>query len=155
VVEVDGSRPWVVRTGIRSDDTLPEIGGLKAFVSQVMFDTFDHRPLEEKLSSFVVVAKPSLELVAGGSAADPEILTAGRPKCVAKAPFHLAERSPPREISGCEPLDFSFAARVVIPELNAGAVIKRNEHSGTGRQPMETVSGHVELIDDKRVKESG
>ena len=54
-------------TGVRSDDPLPEIGQLKTFVSQVMLDAFDHRPLEEEPPGLVILTYPLLELIAGGA----------------------------------------------------------------------------------------
>ena len=154
VVEVDRRRPRVVRAGERADDPLPEIGRLEALVVEEMLDVLDHRPVEQDAQRLGVSRQPALDLVAGRSPADPEVAIAVGPQCVAQPALHVAERPPARQVAGREPRDLLLAQPIVVPELDARAVLERDEQPGRGRRPSEPVLGHPQLVDHQRVEQS-
>src|SRR5580692_11656613 len=128
-MKMDRSRSVVVRAGECADHALAEVRLNQPGIGQEMLKILDHRPFEQDLVSFRIVSDPALDLIAQRRAADPDIPLSGGPQCVAQAALHVAEGTPAAELLGCEPDDLCFAARVVVPELNAGAVVERYEHS--------------------------
>ena len=130
VVKVDRRRARVVRAGEGADHTLTHVGRLQALVVDVMFEALDHRPLEEHFPSFIVAGEAALELVAGWGSTDPEIAVALGPKGVSQPLFDAAKRLPAFQVRRCQAADFLLAEVVVVPELDAGAIVERNEHAG-------------------------
>ena len=114
----------------------------------IMLDILDHRPFEEQLPSLVVAAEPALDLVARRGSTDPEVAVAVRPKRIAQPLLHVAEGPPALQVRRRQAADLLLAQFVVVPELDAGAVVERNEHPGLGRQPLEAVVDHLQLVDD-------
>ena len=90
----------VVGAGEGTDDALAQIGRLESKVAQEMLHVFDHRPLEQDLAGFVVASKAGFDLVAAQRAADPDIVGAPGPKCVAQAALHVGEGSPADQVRG-------------------------------------------------------
>ena len=132
MVEMNRSRARVVWAGECADHPLTQIRRLEALVIDVMFEAFDHRPLEQHFPSLVIAGETALELVAGWSFADPQIAVAVGTQGVSQACFHAAERLPALAIRRSEPADFLLAQVIVFPELDAAAVVERNKHARAG-----------------------
>ena len=61
----------------------------------------------------------------------------------------------PDDVGGGEGADFGFAASVVVPKLNAGAIEEGNEEAIDGGGPLVTAAGQIELLDDQRMQQAG
>ena len=159
-METDGCCTGIEGAGVGADDTLAEIGGLKALVGEVALDELGHGPFEEEGAGFVVVAEAVFDLIAGGRVADPDVAIAGRTKCIAQTVEHVVHGAPSGHVFRGERCDFSGAAVVVVPELNAGAGHtgvgeEGDEEAVDGRGPLVAAAGQVEFFNDERVEEAG
>src|SRR5271165_6212666 len=139
VVEMNRRRAPVVGAGVGADHALAEVGQLQALVLEVILDTFDHRPLEEQMAGLRVAAELLFDLVERGRLADPDVAFAGGPKRVAQSRLDRAEIAPAIDIDGGEPANLAFTPFVVIPELDAAAVLERDEESDRRGEPRKAI----------------
>src|SRR5208337_4292948 len=130
MVKVDRRGARVVRAGVGADDPLTQVRHLEPLIPEVVFDALDHRPLKEHVPSLDIAAEPLVDLVHGGGLADPEIVCAGGSKRVAESRLDRAKVAPALDVDGRKPADLALATLVVIPKLDAAAVLKRHEQSG-------------------------
>ena len=151
----DGGRAGIERAGVGADDPLAEIGILQPLVLEITLDELRHRPMEEHLAGFLIVAQASVDLLLGGRVADPNIAIAGGPQSIAQAPDHGGHRFPAIHIAGSKAPDLFFAGIVVIPELHAGAIEKGNKEAVRSGRPMKTAIHQSQLIDHQRMEKSG
>src|SRR5207249_3385541 len=114
-------------------------------------DVFYHRPGEQEAERLAVAAEPLLELGTRRGRTQPEVALAGGAQGVAESGDDGLHGAPAFDVPGREATDFLFAARVVVPELNAGAVVKRDEEAVAGGHPGVAARGEVQIRDDARV----
>ncbi len=155
VVEPDRAGARVVRTGVGADHALPQIGELQPLILEIALDHLDHGPLEEQRPRLAIAAQSPLDLVAVRRGIEPQVAGVGRPQRVAQPPLHRLHRPPPGEVLRREPLDLGLAALVVVPELDAAAILERNEEAADRGHPPEPVSRQVQLVDDGLVEQPG
>src|SRR5262249_49596898 len=115
--------------------------------------TFDHRPFEEQFDRFLVAAEPALDLRPARGTTNPDVAVTFGPKRIAEPALDRAKGSPSFQVVWCEPADFGFAWRVIVPELDARSVVEGDEHPRRGRRPAKTVVGHLELVDDQGMEQ--
>ena len=134
----------------------PRYGDLQAFVAEIVLDELGHGPVEEHGAGFLIVAEPQLRSarVWAHRRSRDRLRPAGR-KSIAEPANDVAHGVPALHIVGGERADFGFAAFVVIPELNAGAIEEGNEEAVDGGGPLKAATGQVEFFDDERVQQSG
>src|ERR1035441_10300575 len=145
-MEADGSGAGIEGAGVGADDALAEVGDLQALIAQVVFDELGHGPVEEDGTRFRVTAEALFDLLAGGRLADPSVAGPGvgtgaaacrcGPQCIAQAADDIAHGVEPGNVGGGEGSDFVFAASVVVPKLNAGAIEEGNEEAIDGGGPL-------------------
>ncbi len=142
-----------MRAGIGADHTLPEVGHLEPLVLEVVLDAIDHRPLEEEMPGLDVAPQPLVDLLERGGSADPEVASPGGPQGVAQPRLDRGKIAPAVNIDGREAANLVLAPLVIVPELNAAAVLERDEKPRDGGKPLETVGCHVQFFDHQRVEQ--
>ena len=71
VVVSDGGCAGIERAGLGADDALAKIGGLQPRVIQITLHELRHRPMEEHLAGFFIVAQASVDFFRRGRVANP------------------------------------------------------------------------------------
>src|ERR1700753_867103 len=154
-MEADGSGAGIEGAGIGSDDALTEVGDLKALVAQVVFAELGHGPVEQDGSGFGVIAEAFFDLFACGRFANPGVVGVGGgagaadggggPQRIAQAAGDVAHGAGNSDVVGSEGAHFGFAARVVVPKLDAGAIEEGNEESVDRGSPLIATPRQVEF----------
>ena len=73
--------------------------------------------------------------------ADPQIAITCRTQGIAQSADHVAHRAPAFYIPRSEIANFDLTPVVIVPELNAGAVVEWNEKSTDCRCPLKAALG--------------
>ena len=153
-MEPDRRGAGIVRAGVGPDDALAEIREVEPFVVHETLDQLHHRPLEEERARLGIAVQPLLDPLARRCIAHPQIPVSLGPERVAHPAFELAHRPPPPHVSRRQPAHLGLAARVVVPELDARAVLEGHEHAPDGRMPPEATARKVELSHYQWVQQS-
>ncbi len=154
-MEADAGGARIERARVRPDHALAEIRDLQAFVAQVALDELGHRPVEEHVLGFIVVAEPRFDLLARGRLADPQIAIARRTQCIAQAAKHVAHRAPAFHVARSESANFRLARVVIVPKLHARAVEEGNEKPVDRGRPFEAALGQSQFGDNERMQQPG
>src|SRR5580700_504585 len=94
MMEADAGSPCVEGAGVGSNHPLPKVRSLKPFVTQVVFDEFGHRPVEEQVPCFLIFPESLFNLFAGGRLANPQIAVTSRTQGIAQSAEHGSHRTP-------------------------------------------------------------
>src|SRR4029077_13506668 len=154
MMESDAGGPCVEWAGGGPDHPLPEVGSLKPFVPQVVFDEFGHRPVEEHMPCFLIFPESLFNLLAARRLANPQIAVTSRTQGIAQPAEHGTQRAPALHISWSEVANFRVAALVIFPELNAGAVKPGNEEPVHRGCPLKAALGQVQFRDNQGMQQS-
>src|SRR5258706_6913108 len=141
VMEANAGGSCVEWAGVGANHSLPEVCNLQPFVTQIVFNEFGHRPVEEHVLRLLIVSKPRVNLFARGRLADPHIAVTCRTQGIAQSAKHVAHCTPAFDIPRSEFANFRLAPVVVVPELNAGAVEEWNEEPVDRRRPLKAALG--------------
>ncbi len=152
VMKADAGGSRIERARVGPDHALAEVRGLQALVAQVALDELGHRPVEEHVLRFVVVAEARLDLLARGRLADPQIAVARWTQRVAQSAKHVAHRAPAFHVARREPANFRLALRVIVPKLHARAVEEGNEEPVDRGRPRKAALGQIQLGDNERMQ---
>ena len=148
VVEVDRRRAGVMRAGVGADDALTQERGLQLLVLEVFLDVLDHGPLQHQVERFGVALEAIFDHLARRVAVEPDVVVGGRAQGGAGAAHGVAHGLPALDIARRETVNLRLAAFVVVPQLDAAAVVEGDEHARCRRRPVEAVVGHAQLVDD-------
>src|SRR5579884_1534834 len=155
MMKANGGCARIERAGVRADDALSEIRNLQPFVGEIAFDELGHRPIEQQAARFFIIAEASFQFFARGRLADPHVVFVGRPQGIARAANYVRHGAPAGYVLGRHSRNFGFALRVVIVELNAGAVFERNKETVAGGRPAKPAPDQIELFNNERMEQPG
>src|ERR1700730_7147031 len=154
MMEADAGGPGVKWAGVGPNHSLPEVRSLKPFVTQVVFDEFGHRPVEEHVPCFLIFPESLFNLLAGGRFANPQIAITCRTQGIAQSAEHGSHLTPALHIPRREVANFRLATVVIVPELHAGAVEEGNEESIDRGCPPKAALGQVQFRDNQGMQQS-
>ena len=162
VVEADGGGAGVEGAGVGADDALAEIGGLQARVAEIVLDELGHRPVEEQMAGFLIVAEALVDLFGGGGVADPEIswarmsatLLAGRRasrrrRKVAFMAFQPSTSPGAKRRTSASHRSSSSQSWMLVPSR------KGTKRPLTAGVQSKAARGECELFDDQRMQQAG
>src|SRR5215204_5175359 len=154
MMKVDGSGARLVRTRPGAYHALSEQGLLEPLIVEVAFHELHHRPFEQEGYRLAVPPKPRLEVLAGWSLPDPEVLTPFRTQGIPDPLLERRHGPPSAQISGGKAPDLFLGWFVLAPELDAGPILEGNEQSRAGRMPVKASAHQIQLPDDNRMQQA-
>src|SRR5689334_22295186 len=151
---MDRGRARIKRARVGANHTLAEVSRLEPLVAEKRLHVLDHRPLEMQLSGLDIAFESRLNYLTGRRGADPEVAAVRGAEGVTKPALHVAETSKAGKIRGGKPTQFGLTAVAVVPQLDAGAIVERDEHPRTGGHPGQSPRDQPELFDHQRVEQA-
>src|ERR1700731_2996384 len=137
-MEADAGSSCIERAGIGPNNSLPEVRSLQPFVTQVVFNEPGHRPVKKHVPRLLIFPEPPFNLFLGGSLTDPKIAITCRTQCITQSAKHVIHRAPTFHIPRSEVANLGLAQIVIVPELNAGAVVEWDKQPVYRGYPLKT-----------------